>query len=402
MSFSEEDEEWIAKVDEEVSKGKARNPWAVCTATVGREDKDKYERCVQHVKKSMGKSEAEEETVGLHDFPTLESGLRGQICKTCQKASLLQSHTCSRPETCLCPACLVDAGIDPDVVANVLFASAAVPVPSPTVAPQAPLYEDEAGKAGRHKGGGEHMAYDACIQKMSHRKGVRDPEALCAYIGRKSGHHKMEEEAKDAEELGKRLTEEERAIAEEELAGGVHECVVCEKEFPSAAELNNHLDWAHGVKPEEEAYEEVEEDASQFYEAATDLLVTLQAGLVSRVATFTASMDNFYPFTPTSPTPPPLTKNLDGTPAANPIDTPFNKMDSFFVEVGWFAKTLDQINSIVDNFEAYMDEFHFRDKADVEAYKEHNKKLGGDWLDFKDPAKSSKRYWMDTKKNLGK
>lgn len=28
------------------------NPWAVCTDSVGREDKAKYERCVKKVKKS--------------------------------------------------------------------------------------------------------------------------------------------------------------------------------------------------------------------------------------------------------------------------------------------------------------------------------------------------------------
>ena len=27
------------------------NPWAVCTESVGRENKDKYEKCVQHIKK---------------------------------------------------------------------------------------------------------------------------------------------------------------------------------------------------------------------------------------------------------------------------------------------------------------------------------------------------------------
>ncbi len=27
------------------------NPWAVCTKSVGREDKDKYERCVKQIKK---------------------------------------------------------------------------------------------------------------------------------------------------------------------------------------------------------------------------------------------------------------------------------------------------------------------------------------------------------------
>mgnify|MGYP005835589725 CR=1 FL=1 len=35
---------------EEKKKGKAVNPWAVCTDSVGREDKEKYERCVKKVK----------------------------------------------------------------------------------------------------------------------------------------------------------------------------------------------------------------------------------------------------------------------------------------------------------------------------------------------------------------
>ena len=34
----------------EEKKGKAVNPWAVCTDSVGREDKEKYERCVKKVK----------------------------------------------------------------------------------------------------------------------------------------------------------------------------------------------------------------------------------------------------------------------------------------------------------------------------------------------------------------
>jgi hypothetical protein len=30
------------------------NPWAICTASVGREDKEKYEKCVKSVKKQNG------------------------------------------------------------------------------------------------------------------------------------------------------------------------------------------------------------------------------------------------------------------------------------------------------------------------------------------------------------
>ena len=35
---------------ESAKEGKPVNPWAVCTDQVGREDKEKYERCVQDVK----------------------------------------------------------------------------------------------------------------------------------------------------------------------------------------------------------------------------------------------------------------------------------------------------------------------------------------------------------------
>lgn len=40
-------------LSEAKKKGKT-NPWAICTASVGREDKDKYERCVKGVKKDKG------------------------------------------------------------------------------------------------------------------------------------------------------------------------------------------------------------------------------------------------------------------------------------------------------------------------------------------------------------
>lgn len=39
------------------------NPWAVCTAQVGREDKDKYERCVMKVKKQYNIKESLNETI---------------------------------------------------------------------------------------------------------------------------------------------------------------------------------------------------------------------------------------------------------------------------------------------------------------------------------------------------
>lgn len=37
---------------------KAKNPWAICTASVGREDKEKYEKCVMDIKKKEGITES--------------------------------------------------------------------------------------------------------------------------------------------------------------------------------------------------------------------------------------------------------------------------------------------------------------------------------------------------------
>ena len=46
-------ENMVNALSEAKKKGKA-NPWAVCTSSVGRKDKDKYEKCVTGVKKSQG------------------------------------------------------------------------------------------------------------------------------------------------------------------------------------------------------------------------------------------------------------------------------------------------------------------------------------------------------------
>ena len=43
--------EELAALLAERSTEKENNPWAICTDSVGREDKKKYERCVQSVKK---------------------------------------------------------------------------------------------------------------------------------------------------------------------------------------------------------------------------------------------------------------------------------------------------------------------------------------------------------------
>lgn len=42
-----------SEMKEGKKKSKKYNPWAICTSTVGRDDKKKYERCVMDVKKSV-------------------------------------------------------------------------------------------------------------------------------------------------------------------------------------------------------------------------------------------------------------------------------------------------------------------------------------------------------------
>ena len=44
-------EELEAVIHQTIEEEKENNAWAICTASVGREDKDKYEKCVKSVKK---------------------------------------------------------------------------------------------------------------------------------------------------------------------------------------------------------------------------------------------------------------------------------------------------------------------------------------------------------------
>ena len=45
--------------DKKESKKAKGNPWAICTASVGRDNKEKYERCVKRVKKNLGYEEVD-------------------------------------------------------------------------------------------------------------------------------------------------------------------------------------------------------------------------------------------------------------------------------------------------------------------------------------------------------
>lgn len=64
---------------EETEEEKKNNPWSICTASVGREDKAKYERCVKDVKKEKGISES----VTLNEWP--EHLKKGRFTAYCKK-----------------------------------------------------------------------------------------------------------------------------------------------------------------------------------------------------------------------------------------------------------------------------------------------------------------------------
>jgi hypothetical protein len=60
----EEETEEEGEIDGLTEEEAKNNPWAICTASVGREDKEKYEACVTDVKKQKG---IKEELVGNQD-----------------------------------------------------------------------------------------------------------------------------------------------------------------------------------------------------------------------------------------------------------------------------------------------------------------------------------------------
>lgn len=57
------------------------NPWAVCTESVGREDKEKYERCVQHIKDQNRETNRGKKSMNDIDRK-VEAAIKGKIGKT--------------------------------------------------------------------------------------------------------------------------------------------------------------------------------------------------------------------------------------------------------------------------------------------------------------------------------
>jgi hypothetical protein len=56
------------------SETEPTNPWAVCTDRVGRDDEDKYERCVHHIKDQNRKENKSKKSSDLGDMKPSEIG----------------------------------------------------------------------------------------------------------------------------------------------------------------------------------------------------------------------------------------------------------------------------------------------------------------------------------------
>jgi hypothetical protein len=95
----------ITPMESEMKEGKKKkskkyNPWAICTASVGRKDKKKYERCVMDVKKSIkeGKDPVnlflEEKIVSL-----LERHIQPKITKREFLQMILETQTKEKEKT---------------------------------------------------------------------------------------------------------------------------------------------------------------------------------------------------------------------------------------------------------------------------------------------------------------
>ena len=80
------------KINRELMKSalqKQDNPFAICTASVGRENKDKYERCVMHLKDKLGiKKDLEEK-----DWNAEHENMNADLMSTSE-----QNYSTERPD----------------------------------------------------------------------------------------------------------------------------------------------------------------------------------------------------------------------------------------------------------------------------------------------------------------
>lgn len=94
----------VTPMESEMKEGKKKskkyNPWVICTSSVGREDKKKYEKCVMDVKESIREGKdpinlfLEEKIVSL-----LEKHIQPKITKREFLQMILESETKEKQKT---------------------------------------------------------------------------------------------------------------------------------------------------------------------------------------------------------------------------------------------------------------------------------------------------------------
>ena len=88
-----------SEMKEGKSKSKKYNPWAICTSTVGRKDKNKYERCVMDVKKSVKEGRDPSELFLENKIVSLlERNIQPKISKKEFLDMIKESETTVKPE----------------------------------------------------------------------------------------------------------------------------------------------------------------------------------------------------------------------------------------------------------------------------------------------------------------
>ena len=88
-----------SEMKEGKKKSKKYNPWAICTSTVGREDKKKYERCVMDIKKSVKEGRDPSELFLENKIVSLlERNIQPKISKKEFLDMIQESETTVKPE----------------------------------------------------------------------------------------------------------------------------------------------------------------------------------------------------------------------------------------------------------------------------------------------------------------
>lgn len=99
------------KIDRAIFKSqlaKQSNPWAICTAQVGRENKEKYESCVMHVKEKLGLHKSSDEAVK----DEIKTAYSNGITEIDALVNIAQNHGYSRGEASQLVNLALKKGVD--------------------------------------------------------------------------------------------------------------------------------------------------------------------------------------------------------------------------------------------------------------------------------------------------